>query len=263
MNHMPLNQDILRFWSHAAAHFGPASILKRVPKFIQELPPANDIVRRCAFVGLNPSFVAGPPDDQLNAWLIEHPALAHYPDVFCWNNPYNDWQNGANNYQQVQEVVEAMAQLHQEVRQWYPWFFRLNTLAGAMNDYIHLDIYLWLTGNADALPRRRAFRALFTRQECLFLELLDRIHPQHALCMYANVGDKIRQLCAQNVMGFLLVDDWVELENVPLSKANIVRLGNPNPITVFKPRRTHIPHIGRNPMPEQDFQEVCAFFQNL
>jgi hypothetical protein len=261
-----MNQDILRFWAHAAQHFGVDSILSKVPKFIQEPPLANDIVRRCVFVGLNPSFVAAPPVGHLNVWIQEHLILDPYPEVFQWNNQSIDWQNGPQNYEQVQAAVEAMALLHHDARNWYPFFGRVNALANAMmipiNGYVHLDIYLWLTQNGGEVAGRIAqYPALARRQECLFLKLLDWVHPNDVLCLYPRVGNAIYTLCTNHTMGFWRDGDWQPVPNRPLRQVKIYRLGNQQPITLFKPIRRCIPN-GAWAMSNQAFQDVLTFFHN-
>jgi hypothetical protein len=148
------------------------------------------------------------------------------------------------------------------------WFLRLNRLAQEMrierNDYLHLDMYLWLEADVNIVANllmNPNLGALARRQECLFLELLDHLHPQDVLCLYPRVGNRIYQLCQRNLMGFWREGNWQLVPNTPLCQVTIYRLGNQQPITLFKPVGRPIPN-GAWAMANQVFEDVRRFFHN-
>jgi hypothetical protein len=195
--------------------------------------------------------------------LGAHPILP-YPQSFDWNE---GWEAGIQDYGLVEPLITAMAQLHHDARQWYRrWFDRVNDLAQEMqnggNDYLHLDIYLWITKNSTELSQQiENFPALARWQECLFLELLDDAHPKDVLCLYKSAAVHVGRLCRRNNLGFDIETECSKVEDVPLSVAAILSMGNRQPITLFRPEGGSVP-TGRNCINNEKFERVLRFFHD-
>ena len=111
--------------------------------------------------------------------------MTPYPDVFQWQ-PL--WSDGANDYEHVRAKVESMALLHHDVRNWYPWFDRLNTLSEILGvtekRYVHLDLYLWIVAYGKQLEQlKNNYHKLAEWQEDLFLRLLAELQPKTLICL--------------------------------------------------------------------------------
>jgi hypothetical protein len=245
--HMSETEDInKKIWELWTNH--PQKAGARVPKFA--VPPRK--TDTLLFLGLNPSF---PNLKERDKERIENKTALNYPRDFEWKtSPLAKAFN--------RDIVNKHASVHDaDARENYGWFRRLNCLAHYLgvkiNDYGHIDLYLWMDANFHEIQKRlndSTYKDFIEQQNNLVVRLLAIHKPRMIISVYPRAANKLLEL------GFDVVEQFTPVANLPLKRA-VIRLPTKIEVQVFRPTKA-IP-TGKWCMSNLDFDQMLDYFKRL